>query len=324
MSLLDQVVGHAIPRGVITRALETGKKHHAYLFEGPESTGRELCARAFAQAMVCEAPNDKGLACGTCSPCSRVPGAGLPAHPDVVLVGKGLYEPGQIGRKSPETQDISVDQVRTLVLARAAFGPHEGRARVIIIKRAEELSTSAANALLKTLEEPLPKTHFILLTARPDTLLPTIRSRTLHVRFGPLGRVDLEQIANASPEANPKALDLAVIAGSTEPLFDKDNELADRAAAFIERAQKAASAKDFLDALDLGADAKKERDGLEEMLGRFASTLALAARTADQGAALRLARQHEHVLSALTALDGNVAPQLALERMFSALRAATG
>ena len=74
-----------------------------------------------------------------------------------------LYEPAQIGRRTPETQDISIDQVRTLVLARAAFAPHEGRAKVFIVRRAEELSISAANALLKTLEEPGARTHFVLL-----------------------------------------------------------------------------------------------------------------------------------------------------------------
>jgi len=109
-----------------------------------------------------------------------------PVHPDVIVLERGLYEPAQIGRRTPESQELSIDQVRTLVLARAAFPPHEGRAKVFIVRRAEELSISAANALLKTLEEPGRGTHFILLCSRPDTLLPTIRSRTLRVRFGPL------------------------------------------------------------------------------------------------------------------------------------------
>ena len=91
-----------------------------------------------------------------------------------------------VGRRAPETQHLSIDQVRALVLARAAFPPLEGRAKVFIVRRAEELSSAAANALLKTLEEPGPRTHFVLLSAVADSLLPTIRSRTQRVRFGPL------------------------------------------------------------------------------------------------------------------------------------------
>src|SRR6185437_7825594 len=114
------------------------------------------------------------------------PGQARPVHPDVVILERALYEPAAIGRRTPETQDLSIDQVRTLVLARAAFPPHEGRAKVFVIRRAEELSVPAANALLKTLEEPGAKTHFVLLSALADSLLPTIRSRTQRVRFGPL------------------------------------------------------------------------------------------------------------------------------------------
>ncbi len=167
--LLDTVVGQATAIETLKRALAGDRVHHAYLFDGPEGVGRELAAFGFAQALVCErrsappagpslfggavdAPAEgagKGSACGACSACTRAlprpDTEGRPVHPDVVVLGRGLYEPGLIGRKTPESQDISIDQVRTLVLARAAFGPHEGRAKVFIVRRAEELSTSAAN-----------------------------------------------------------------------------------------------------------------------------------------------------------------------------------
>lgn len=319
-SLLSQVIGHAIPTQVVRRALETGRAHHAYLFEGPEGTGRELVARAFAQGLVCEARSgEQGLACGTCSACARVPSAGMPTHPDVVLVGKGLYEPGQIGRKTPETQDISIDQVRTVILARAAYGPHEGRARVIIVRRVEELSIGAANALLKTLEEPLPKTHFILLTQAPDMLLPTIRSRTLRVRFGKLASTDIEAIARAHT-THSAGLDEAKLQGTTHALFDEDSEARAQSAAFLKRAMQTLEARDFMDALDASSDAKKDRDGLETRLARFAADLAERGAREGEPHALQLAQQHHLVLQALVALDGNVAPQLALERMFSGMR----
>src|SRR5262249_41677597 len=76
--------------------------------------------------------------------------------------------------------------VRKVVLARAAYSPHEGRAKVFIVRDADELSPTAANALLKTLEEPIQNTYFVLTSSRPESLLPTIRSRTQRVRVGPL------------------------------------------------------------------------------------------------------------------------------------------
>jgi DNA polymerase-3 subunit delta' len=153
--------------------------HHAYLFEGPDGVGKERAAFGLAQALVCESrPTGSADACGRCSSCRRaVPaqGAARPAHPDVTVIERGLYDPAVLGRRSPETQDISIDQIRTLVLARAAFPPTEGRAKVFLVRRAEELSASAANSLLKTLEEPGARTHFVLLSAVGDSLLPTIR-----------------------------------------------------------------------------------------------------------------------------------------------------
>ena len=186
--LLSTVRAQPTAVDTLRRAVAADRVHHAYLFEGPAGVGKELAALGLAQALVCErrAPGSAD-ACGVCRACVRAvlrPGEGRPLHPDVVVLERGLYDPATIGRRSPETQDISIQQVRTLVLARAAFPPHEGRAKVFIVRRAEELSAQAANALLKTLEEPGPRTHFVLLSALADSLLPTIRSRTQRVRFG--------------------------------------------------------------------------------------------------------------------------------------------
>jgi DNA polymerase III subunit delta' len=319
--LLASVVGHAIPVGVVRRALETSRRHHAYLFDGPLHVGRERVARAFAQAMLCVQPQKSTmLACGECSACERVPAEStrMPAHPDLIILGRGLYEPGQIGRKTAETQDLSIDQVRTLVLSRAAYGPHEGRARVIIIRAAEDLSTSAANALLKTLEEPLPKTHFILLTSRPDTLLATIRSRTLRVRFGLLAADAVSEIATASgKEIPPGILAEAVLAGTTEKLFESDAARESRERAFTSTVMAAIDAPTFSNALDVAAEAKKEKDALPELLAAVARDIASRA---SASSSVPLAKRHGYVLRALEALDGNASPQLTLEQMFSAMR----
>ena len=182
----DAILGQPTAVGTLEQMLRSGRIHHAMRFEGPKGVGKEMAAMAFAQALVCT--SEDPLGCGVCSACERAVTLGegkpaVPVHPDVIFVERGLYPPEVLGRSRPEAQELSVDQIRSVVLERVAYPPHEGKARVYIIRRAEELSISAANALLKTLEEPGRNTHFILLVSRPARLLSTIQSRTLRVRF---------------------------------------------------------------------------------------------------------------------------------------------
>jgi DNA polymerase III subunit delta' len=127
-AILSQLRAQDTARRTIERALETGRVHHAYLFAGPDGVGKELAAFGLAQALVCEKRGEASvglfgsmpasfLACGTCSACARaVPRdeKNLPVHPDIVVLERALYLPQAIGRRTPETQDISIDQVRSL------------------------------------------------------------------------------------------------------------------------------------------------------------------------------------------------------------------
>jgi len=322
-SLLSLVRAQAVPVATVQRALAHDRVHHAYLFDGPDGVGKELTAFGLAQALVCErrAPGGDD-ACGECGACVRVlPRAGeaRPRHPDVVLLGRALYEPAQIGRRTPETQDISIDQVRTLVLARAAFPPHEGRARVYVVRSAEELSQSAANALLKTLEEPSQRTHFILLTARPDALLSTIRSRTQRVRFGALPE---SVVAELLAEKGVDLLRAKAVAALSEGSLSLAQSLADPEASearedFVRRALAAMRAPTMGPALEIGDEAKKDKDALPEKLTALAVHLAAEARRApDTAEAERAAERFSQVLRTLRDLDRNAAAQLAVEAMF--------
>src|SRR5437867_583727 len=146
----DRILGQSPALETLVRALRAGKVHHAYRFEGPNGVGKEMAAFALAQALVCESPPPEGYvhwACGKCSACTRAVARSsaephLPIHPDVVILERGLYSAEALRRPRPELQDISVDQIRRLVLERQSFPPHEGRARVFIIRRAHELSIS--------------------------------------------------------------------------------------------------------------------------------------------------------------------------------------
>ena len=121
-------------------------------------------------------------ACGDCSACRRIV-RGM--HADVQTI-----EPG-------ETGSIKIDQVREAI-DRAVYRPFEGRRRVTIIEQADALVAAAQNALLKTLEEPLPASVFVLVTSRPDALLATVRSRCAQLRFGRLNVADVAAVLERS------------------------------------------------------------------------------------------------------------------------------
>jgi DNA polymerase-3 subunit delta' len=345
--LLDTLLGQEPAVATLRRALAADKVHHAYVFDGPDGVGKEMAAFGLAQALLCErrgttVEGARGLfgpepptvfptteACGTCSACTRAllrPGEKRPVHPDLVVLERGLYEASQIGRRTPETQDISVDQVRTLVLARAAFGPHEGRAKVFIVRRAEELGISAANALLKTLEEPGNRVHFLLLSSVPDRLLPTIRSRTQRLRFAPLPAATVAKILEKEGKSNEEALRLSA---RSEGSLARARQLGDPAATatrdeFVARARDALGQNSILPALAIAEEGKKEKAELGVLLDALAIAFAeegRAAALAGEGdVADRAAVCFSRVLRATRELDRNASPQLTVEALFLELR----
>ncbi len=286
-SALSSVLAQETSVATLRRALANDRVHHAYLFDGPDGVGKELAAFGLAQALVCEhrgvsLPKDD--ACGTCSACLRAipkPETRRPVHPDVVVLERGLYDPGAIGRRTQESQEISIDQVRTLVLARASFAPHEGRAKVFIIRRADELSTSAANALLKTLEEPNNKTHFVLLSSQPDSLLSTIRSRTQRVRFAALPDGIVTKLLVARGVDAFRAQEIARLSGGSmaSALGLADEEESAARERFVAQALAAIAAPTLSLALELAEGAKKEKGELATRLAALATSLAARACT---------------------------------------------
>ncbi len=328
--LLSTVLAQSTAVDTLRRALAADRVHHAYLFDGADGVGKERTAFGLAQALVCERrATGSPDACGTCRACLRAvprPGEGRPLHPDVVVLARGLYDPATIGRRSPETQDLSIDQVRTLVLARAAFPPLEGRAKVFIVRRAEELSQAAANALLKTLEEPGPQTHFVLLSALADSLLPTIRSRTQRVRFGPLPDEVVTELLRAQNVEN--AAGIAALAGGSmaNALLLSDPEASAQREQFVSRAIAALKARDLGAALELAEEAKKVgKEGSMAQIEALAAALGVQARAAaasEEGTADVAAARHALALQAIVQLDSNASVQLALESMLIKMRSA--
>ena len=160
---------------------------HALLFHGPEGIGKTAFAEHFAQALLCEAPAPDGHPCGACASCGWFVQY---SHPDFRRVRPEMLEDAPDGgedaadaadtKKSAKTKapskEIKIDQVRAL----ADFmnvSTHRQGLRVVVLYPAEALNTAAANAILKTLEEPPPGTVFLLVSNSLDRLLPTILSR---------------------------------------------------------------------------------------------------------------------------------------------------
>jgi DNA polymerase-3 subunit delta' len=203
---LSEVRGHDRVRAVLGRALERDRLPPALLFDGPDGVGKKTLALAVAQATLCEAA-PAPEPCGECRACRRVAGSirserlsewrqeadrhpdedvwrNFRLHPDLVLAeGWWLTRTGR-PRSEPE---IRVDQVRDLV-GEIAGAPFEARRRVFVIDDAHTMNDAAQNALLKSLEEPPPRSHVILVSSAASGLRPTIRSRCQRLRFGPLSR----------------------------------------------------------------------------------------------------------------------------------------
>jgi DNA polymerase III subunit delta' len=134
---------------------EPGAMTHAWLFTGPPGSGRSVAARAFAAALLCP---DGG--CGHCASCRQVHAG---THADLMLI-------------RPEGLSYGVKQTRSLVL-RAAGAPSGGRWQVVLFEDADRCTEQAANALLKAIEEPAPRTVWLLCAPSAEDLVPTIRSR---------------------------------------------------------------------------------------------------------------------------------------------------
>jgi DNA polymerase-3 subunit delta' len=329
----ERILGQEAATQTLARALGSGRVHHAYRFEGPNGVGKELTAFAFAQALVCptKAPEGRAYhACGKCSACTRALALSaepprVPLHPDIVILERGLYPHETLRRARPELQDISVDQIRRLVLERASYPPHEGRARVFIVRRAHELSPSASNALLKTLEEPIANTYFVLLTDRGNELLTTIRSRTEVVRFAPLPEKLVRSILEKQGvSAEAAELAAALSGGSVAAAFElSDPESTQERRGFVEAALGALGGRDLGPALALSDSRARDKDVLRDRLSALSAHFAGVGRGAagdDPEAAVRAAKGHEVVVRAMDELERNGSPALVLEAMVARLR----
>jgi DNA polymerase-3 subunit delta' len=260
------ITGHRPLLELLARAIARGTLPPSLVFSGPAGVGKRLTATALAQALNCERPvpfGDGTDACGACNACTRIARG---VHADVLVL-----EPGESGT-------IKLDQVREAI-ERTGYRPFEGRRRLVAIDGADALNVEAQNALLKTLEEPPPASVFVLITDRPDVLLPTVRSRCQRLRFGPLSPGDVADVlmrdhGMSAPEAHAAA---AAADGSVGRAIDGSAEDAmearDAAARLLQGAATSTDPRRRLDGAKALVGGVGDRDELSRRLLAMSSLL---------------------------------------------------
>ncbi|MGA2163348.1 MAG: AAA family ATPase, partial [Solirubrobacteraceae bacterium] len=251
---------HPHARAILLPALQ--RPSHAYLFHGPPGVGKRTVARAFAAAL---------LAAGSPAPDEVRGRVARGAHPDLTWV-----MPSGAG-------EMLVGDIDQAVVAAAARTPFESRRRVFVLEDAHTLNDQAANRLLKTLEEPAPFAHFILLAPTPRELLPTIASRCQPVRFDPLSPARIEErLVGAGGE--PSTADVTLAACARLGLGDArlasrlagewGTRLRERVEAFVRGAVSGdTAARPWLELLQAARDAGTSAG--EELMARVAGELEL-------------------------------------------------
>jgi DNA polymerase-3 subunit delta' len=285
------VVGHRRIIELLARSVSRDSLPPSLIFAGPGGVGKRLTAVALAQRLNCQKPNqvkpdptgDAADACGKCAACVRIARG---VHPDVFVL-----EPGDSG-------SIKIEQVRE-VIDRAGYRPFEGRRRVVIIDEAHALVPAAQNALLKTLEEPPSSSVFILVTAHPDVLLPTVRSRCPRLNFRPLSPGEIAGVLAARGQTEAAARAVAATADgslgraleASADDFVEAREIAGRvlahAAAAPDPRRRIEGAKDLL--TNTGAGGASDRAQLAVYLRAMGSLLRDIALLATRADASRLA-----------------------------------
>jgi len=170
----SNLYGHETVKKSLQTAIVNDRISNAYVFEGIEGVGKKLCAKIFAQALVCESEN---APCGKCPSCIQ---AVAGTAPDIITL-----------TKDKDKASVGVDNVREQIIAEVYLKPRNAKRKVFLINNGDELSTEAQNALLKVLEEPPSYVTFIICVTAKEKLLQTVLSRSQTVTFFPVARSEV-------------------------------------------------------------------------------------------------------------------------------------
>jgi DNA polymerase-3 subunit delta' len=215
--MFTDIIGHPRAKEMLARMLAGGTVHAGLLFAGPPGVGKRLAADEFVRAWLCL--EGGGAPCGRCDSCAH---SGGKAHPDRLEVVP-----------EEKKKSISIDQVRKLI-AWIAQTPARGQRKAVIVDPADALGAEAANALLKTLEEPPRGSVIVLVASRPAALPATVLSRCQQVSFGPLTDEQVCEVLRRHLWPAQASLQAAALAeGSPGAALARDGRLWQEAAATV-------------------------------------------------------------------------------------------
>lgn len=282
-AMLEQITLQPQVRDLLLSTVAAGRATHAYLFSGPQGSGKLDVACAFAQALVCE---DQG--CGHCIDCKK---ALLRNHPDIRVV----HPAG--------AQGYLIEQIREVV-SDATRAPIQAKHKVFILEDVEQLGTSAANAFLKTLEEPSSRVTLILLTSRQESVLSTILSRCQVVAFRSVPEADLvaELVRRVGCQPSLARVAVNVSGGSLDlaETFCRSEELIDLRKSILKTLENLEASDDWMLLKAASALSAGGESILDDLKAQQAEELEVAGDFLGRGALKQMEAGHKRALTAMT------------------------
>lgn len=316
-------MGHEWAVRLLSEHIANGRTRQAYLFTGPKGAGRRTLAIRFFMALNCQNPPQPGQICSVCSACRRIEKM---EHPDLDLL-----------QAEQEGGILIVDQIRALQRS-LSLSPYEARYRMGLLLRFEEANIHTANALLKTLEEPAPHVVLVLTAESAESLLPTIVSRCMVLRLGPVALQTVQDSLQARWGLSAEeAVQLAHLSSGRVGYalkLHQDPEMMDQRKKWLDDLSKLLTSGrvarfDFVEKLDKEKDKERTRQMLQVWLSLWRDIFLHASGTAIPMTNLDCADEIESISSyvdlklavntvnaiqrTITYLESNVNFRLALE-----------
>ena len=251
MREFQDIIGNEDAKDYFIKALTKDHLSHSYIFEGPYGVGKKTFARKLAKAILCE-NRDGDKACDRCQSCHMVEAG---THPDIITIEK-------------DTKVTKVDNIRENIVREMEIKPYQSNHKIIIVNAADTINIQGQNAMLKTIEEPPKYGIIILVCENLASMLPTIKSRCITVRFNPLSKEKMNEylqgkgINEAERQVYSKLSEGSI--GVINDILQDENyiELRKQSAAYLERLGKA----NLLQLYDLVKEITDQKEQIEQIL----------------------------------------------------------